>query len=121
MTRLLFALRGVPDDEAEDVRELLDENQIDFYETTAGNWGISMPGLWINNDEDWLEAKRILDIYQKNRTITQQALYQQLKEQGRHKRMFDVVKQSPTRFLFYMVFIVFIIYISIKLVFEIGL
>ena len=39
MATLLFRLRHVPDDEADDVRALLEENGIDFYETTPGNWG----------------------------------------------------------------------------------
>jgi hypothetical protein len=121
MTRLLFSLRGVPEDEAEDVRELLDENNIDYYETNAGNWGISMPGLWINNEDDWLEARKMLSIYQENRYKQQRTYYQQLKKEGKHKRLIDALKQKPAQFLFYVGFIVLIIYISIKLVFEIGL
>ena len=38
----LFNLRGVPEDEAEDIRQLLDEHEIEFYETSAGNWGVSL-------------------------------------------------------------------------------
>lgn len=37
--KILFRLSGVPDDEADDVRMLLTDNAIDFYETSAGNWG----------------------------------------------------------------------------------
>ena len=43
MSKLLFRLRNVPDDEADEVRELLTQHSIEFYETGAGNWGISMP------------------------------------------------------------------------------
>jgi len=32
MPILLFSLRGVPDDEADEVRELLTEQNIDFYD-----------------------------------------------------------------------------------------
>ncbi|MEE3087569.1 MAG: DUF6164 family protein, partial [Pseudomonadota bacterium] len=42
MAKLLFRMRDVPDDEAEEVRELLTQNKITFFETFAGNWGISM-------------------------------------------------------------------------------
>ena len=47
MALLLFRLRNVPDDEADEVRHLLNENSIEFYETSAGNWGISMPAIWL--------------------------------------------------------------------------
>jgi hypothetical protein len=33
MALLLFPLRNVPDDEAEDIRDVLSENSISFYET----------------------------------------------------------------------------------------
>ena len=51
MATLVFRLRNVPEDEAQAVRTVLDTNNIDWYETTAGNWGIAMPGLWINNPD----------------------------------------------------------------------
>jgi hypothetical protein len=41
----------VPDDEAHEIRELLIDNDIDFYETSVGVFGISMPGLWLKNEE----------------------------------------------------------------------
>jgi hypothetical protein len=39
MAKILFRLNGVSDEEANDVRELLANHAIDFYETSAGNWG----------------------------------------------------------------------------------
>ena len=44
MSALIFRLRNVPEDEAMQVRDLLDEHRIDWFETSAGNWGIGMPG-----------------------------------------------------------------------------
>ena len=52
MPTLVFRLRNVPEDEADDVRALMDENEFDWYETSAGNWGIAMPGIWISKDEE---------------------------------------------------------------------
>ena len=40
-------MRHVPEDEAQEVRELLASNKIEFFETFAGNWGVSMPALWL--------------------------------------------------------------------------
>ena len=67
MTVLLFALRGVPDDEADEVRELLTEQEIDYYETSAGNWGISMPALWLRDRGQLQEARELLANYQRQR------------------------------------------------------
>jgi hypothetical protein len=36
MAKLLLNLRNVPDDEADDVRALLDEHDIAYYETSRG-------------------------------------------------------------------------------------
>ena len=47
MSKLLFKMRHVPEDEAQEVRELLASNKIEFFETFAGNWGVSMPALWL--------------------------------------------------------------------------
>jgi len=121
MATLFFSLRGVPEDESEDVRELLTENEIDFYETSAGNWGISMPAIWIKQENNLAKATELLNQYQHNRYIEQRALYNQLKKEGRHKRLINVLRERPLQFLSYIGFIIFIFYISIKLLFEFGL
>ena len=121
MATLFFSLRGVPEDEAEDVRGLLYENEIDFYETSAGNWGISLPALWVKKKNDLAKASELLEQYQHNRYVEQRALYEQLKKEGKNKRLFDVLREKPLEFLLYIGFIIFIFYISIKLLFEFGL
>ena len=49
MAKLFLNLRNVPGDEADDVRDLLRANAIDFYETQPSPWGISAGGLWIED------------------------------------------------------------------------
>ncbi|MBX2824961.1 MAG: DUF2007 domain-containing protein [Gammaproteobacteria bacterium] len=68
MAHLIFKLRQVPDDEAEDVRQLLDKANINYYETDAGNWGISMPGLWLAESDDVARARELIDDYQRERS-----------------------------------------------------
>ena len=63
----VFRLRNVPDDEAEEIRNLLKHNHIDFYETPAGNWGISMPAIWLNDDDQLERAKELIKEYQQHR------------------------------------------------------
>ena len=58
MAKLLLNLRNVPDDEADDVRALLDEHDIAYYETSPGFWNISLGGIWVREDAAFAEAKR---------------------------------------------------------------
>lgn len=117
---LLFSLRGVPEDEAEEVRDLLTEHSIDFYETSAGNWGISMPALWLKDEAQLEQAKILLQDYQKQRAITQRARYDQLKKEGKAPSLWKNIKNNYWQFLVYLAGIALIIYASIKLIFDFG-
>ena len=64
MSKLVFRLRNVPEDEAQDVREILENNDIGYFETSAGNWGISLPAIWINETEEFDQARQLIDEYQ---------------------------------------------------------
>ncbi|MCK5831022.1 MAG: hypothetical protein KAH20_12055 [Methylococcales bacterium] len=121
MSKLLFSLRGVPDDEASEIKELLDINELDFYETSAGNWGVSMPALWLVNNDDYGKAQSLLNEYHQKRAVLQRQIYDQLKKEGKNKGIKDVFLQKPFRFMIYIGGVVFIFYISIKLLLEIGL
>ncbi|MGR9046523.1 MAG: DUF6164 family protein [Gammaproteobacteria bacterium] len=121
MPKLLFSLRGVPEDEAEDVRELLTQHAIDYYETPPGNWGISMPALWLYHDDQFELARDLLTDYQRKRALTQRALYQQLKKEGKAPTFFSNTRKKPGRFILYAIGVALILYASVKLLFEIGL
>ena len=120
MAILLFPLRGVPEDEAFEVRELLNTYEIHFYETSAGNWGVSMPALWLPNDEDFPKARQLLDDYQQQRQITQRQLYLQRKQAGQTKTLWTQFKEKPVLFIAYLIMIVWVAYASIKFLFELG-
>lgn len=121
MAILLFSLRGVPEDEAFEVRELLHTHTIDFYETSAGNWGISMPALWLRNDAQFIQAQQLLNEYQQQRQITQRQLYLQRKQAGTHKSLVEVIKEKPLLVSTYCLAMFLTLYVSIKLLFEFGL
>jgi hypothetical protein len=121
MSTLLFRLTNVPEDEADEIRELLRSNGIDYYETSAGNWGISMPALWLIKDEDLFKARQLLEEYQHQRLITQHEKYLQLKKTGANISLLSSIKERPWRFIVYLGAILFILYVSIKMVFEFGL
>lgn len=121
MAILLFSLRGVPEDEAYEVRELLTEHEINFYETSAGNWGVSMPALWLRDDGELTKARQLLDDYQVQRQITQRQLYLQRKQTGETKSLFMHFKEKPLHILSYLAVMCLVVYVSIKLLFELGL
>ncbi len=120
MAKLFFSLRGVPEDEAEEVRQLLEEHVIDYYETSAGNWGVSMPAIWLKDEAQWEKANELLHLYQQQRAIGQRALYEELKRTGQHRTILDVAKEKPVTLLLYLGFCVFILYISMKLIVDFG-
>ena len=121
MSKFLFSLRGVPEDEAEEVRELLTQHAIDYYETPPGNWGISMPALWLYHEEQLEQAQSLLAEYQRNRTLSQRTSYQQLKKEGKAPTFFNSIRKNPGRFMLYLGGIALIVYVSIRLLFEFGL
>ncbi|MFN2333477.1 MAG: DUF6164 family protein [Wenzhouxiangellaceae bacterium] len=67
MAKQLLNLRGVPDDEAEDVRALLHRNRVEFYELPAGPYLISAGSLWIRHDHEYERARELFGQYQAER------------------------------------------------------
>jgi hypothetical protein len=114
MSVLLFRLRNVPEDETEDVRELLNDNGFEFYETSAGNWGISTAAIWLKDKDQLDSAKALIEKYQTERGITQRQNYEELKQSGSHKTLLDAFMENPLRFVAYLLFVGFIIYVSNK-------
>jgi hypothetical protein len=121
MSLLFFRLNGVPTDEADDVRELLANNQIEFYETSAGNWGVSMPAIWLYHPEDMLQAQPLLDDYQRQRVILQRNRYLQAKLDGEHNGFWQQTLSKPLHFLSYFVALGLVVYASVKWLFDLGL
>ncbi len=121
MPILLFSLRGVPEDEAAEVRELLNHHQIDFYETPPGNWGVSMPAIWLTTAQQLQQAQQLLSVYQQQRQISQRELYLQRKRTGQHKTLIMSFKEKPLLMISYIFVMTLTLYASVKLVVELGL
>ncbi|MBT8132410.1 MAG: hypothetical protein KJO35_09090 [Gammaproteobacteria bacterium] len=114
MAILLFRLRGVPDDEAQDVRDLLTAHNIDHYETPAGNWGISMPSLWLRDESQRDRAKALIKDYQEQRASTAREQLAQAKREGNNRTLLDEFKDHPIRFTAIILFVLLILYLSTK-------
>jgi len=113
MAVLLFKLNGVPEDEADDVRALLDKNGIDYYETEQGNWGISLAAIWLRDETQLERAKALIDAYQQERYTLARADYEARKQAGELETMLDRALRRPLRFLLYILAILAILYLSI--------
>ena len=116
----LFILRGVPDDEAEEVRSLLTEHQVDFYETPAGNWGMSMPALWLKDESQLAQAQDLLKTYQLQRQQRVRAEYDAMKAQGKQRRVWQLFREHPLRYLIYIIFLTIIVYFSVSPFVNLG-
>ena len=113
-------MNGVPDDEAEEVRDLLTQSGIDFYETPPGNWGISMPAIWLRDDSQLDRARALIDAYQEERLARAREEYARLKRQGRSRTVFDLIRENPIRFVVYLAAIAVVIYFSTKPFLDLG-
>ena len=69
MARLIFDLRDVPDDEADDVRALLESADIAYYETRPAALGLFAGGLWVADDDLVQPAKSRIAEYQQAANI----------------------------------------------------
>lgn len=117
---MLFSLRNVPDDEADEVRALLQSNGIVFYETSGGRWGTAVPALWLEDEAQFPRARQLIDTYQADRATTQKALYAQLQREGRAPRMRDSFRANPARFVVYVTVVAAVLYFSTKPFWSLG-
>ncbi len=114
MSVQLFRLKNVSDDEAEDIRTLLTNNHIDYYETPAGNWGVSMPAIWLNDDEELERAKDLIDRYQQERQANIRKEYEQAKKSGQQQTLLTELFNHPLQFIIYVAIAVLVLYVSIR-------
>lgn len=114
MAKLLFKLAGVPEDEAEDVRQLLEDNEVEYYETSAGLLGLSFAAIWIKQDDDLERAKQKLDEYQTQRYQTAQENKRAADEEFGKVTLWQAFKSSPVKLTLVTIFIGAVLYFSIK-------
>lgn len=119
MAKILFRLRQVPDEEADDVRQLLDDNGIDWFETSAGKFQISFPAIWLSDESQEEHAKSVLQQYQSARAQRLRAEHADQVARGEVETLSKRILTRPLPFLLAMLAIIFILYISIKPFFSI--
>lgn len=120
MSTQLFSLSGVPDDEADEIRELLSENEIDYYETPANRWGISAAMIYLKDKKQLEKARSLIAKYQAERAYAAREEYERLKREGKSETIIDKIKQAPIKVIFYLALIALILYLSIKPFIDFG-
>lgn len=113
MAKLLFRLNGVPEDEAQEIRALLEENGVEFYETSAGRWGISLAAIWLRDNGEYERATALIDDYQQERFRRAREEYERLRREGRLEGLFARFRREPLRMLLYLLAIIAVLYLSI--------
>jgi hypothetical protein len=98
MPKLLFNMHGAPDDEIEEVRELCEEHELPVYETEVGRWGIGLAAIWLREEDQYEEAKAILDDYQKTRYENAQEDRKKMQSLNLAEGLYVKFKQDPNQF-----------------------
>jgi hypothetical protein len=110
MAVLIFRLNGVSDEEAQDIRDLLSDNALESYETSAGRWGLSVAALWLVNDDDKVRARELIDAYQ----LERQRYFEELKIDAPPETFADRLRQSPLTVIFYSLLAATILFLSLS-------
>ncbi|TAL86857.1 MAG: hypothetical protein EPN74_03460 [Rhodanobacter sp.] len=109
MSKLLMNLRNVPDDEADEVRAMLDAQRIAFYETRPSIWGVSAGGIWVTEDEAFADARRAMDRYQQQRSARARAEYAAAKRAGTAETFITLLRAEPARVVMSVLGILFVL------------
>ena len=115
MSKLLLNLRNVPDDEADDVRAMLEANGIAFHETPPSIWGISAGGIYVTEDAAIGAAKRLMAEYQAQRRDRARAEREAAVRAGTAETFRTVLRAEPLRVVLTVLAIVFLIGLTLAL------
>jgi len=109
MPTLLLKLKHVPEDEHAEICELLESNQIAYYETNVGFWGVGMAGIWLNDSDQLDQAQSLLQKYMEQRQVKAREAYEQAIADGTARTLFSTFRQQPVMFILYVIIIGFVI------------
>ncbi len=112
MSKLLFNLRNVPDDEADEVRALLERNGIRTYETRPSPFGISSGAIWLKDVEQHPLAKRLLAEYQSDRLQRVRGESEAARREGRVPGFLAAARAQPWAMLLLVLAIAAVLLVS---------
>ncbi|MFT6153778.1 MAG: hypothetical protein ACJAYK_002403 [Crocinitomicaceae bacterium] len=112
MPTLLLKLKNVPDDEHIEICELLEQNQISYYETNVGFWGIGMAAIWLRDPNQLNASHELLNEYMKNRQVAARHAYEEALQSGQVRTLLNTFQQQPLMFILYCLGLVVIVGLS---------
>lgn len=102
-------LRNVPDDEADDVRQLLEQHDVPYFETPASRFGISAGAIWLGDDSRREQALALLDTYQQQRRDSAREVLAQARSEGRATTFWSLLRNEPVRVVSALIVIVVLV------------
>jgi hypothetical protein len=117
---LIFRLNGVPDDEAADVRQLLDQHGFEYHETSGGFLGLGVAGLWLLDRSQQAAARALIDEYEQERSARLAAEYAASCRSGQAETTLQRAVRSPLQTLFYLAGIVAVLYLVLMPFLTLG-
>lgn len=106
MAKRLLNLRNVPATEVEDVCALLEQHRIAFYVIEPSMWGVNGGGIWIDDDAQVEQAKKVMGEYQLQRQAQARAEYAAAKEAGTAETFRSQLSSRPLQVIAAMIGIV---------------
>ena len=118
MSKKIFNLKHVSAQEADEVRALLHNNAVEFYETFENAWRTSTPALWLRDAADYGRARELLDHYQLQREQARQEQRAALGDDGGLGAKWRILRtdfmRQPFKFIVFIVAVVIVILLSVR-------
>lgn len=113
MSVIVFRLNDVPEDEAQAVRDLLIEHDIEFYQTSAGKWGFSVAAIWIKDASLKDKARQLIEDYQLKHYQDVHKLHEELRKRGELDSFASRFLNNPLQVIFYIVLVLVVVYLTL--------
>jgi len=112
MPQMVFRLNNVPESEVDLVRDLLETNNVDFYETDAGRWGISVAAFWVKEEAEFKKARQLIEDFQVDHRLKLAEAFKADQAAGRIPSFWQLLKANPIMYILYWVLILAVLAIS---------
>lgn len=113
MATLLLKLRHVPEDEHQEVCDLLESNNIAYYETNTGFWGVGMAAIWLQDKSQLQQAEGLLNEYMQQRQVKVRQEFEQAKQAGQIRTLYSTFAGQPVTFILYILALLAILALTI--------
>jgi len=113
MATLLFRLANVSEEEAWEVRRLLNERGFDTYETHAGFWRLGVDAIWLSDATQLEEARAVLEHYQAERRERIQQEHAEQVERGQAPTLWQRLYHHPVQMLLVLIAVLAILALTL--------